>query len=256
MSMDPLLSLKGVSKSYWRGPREVKVLQDVSLDIHPGELIAVWGQRRSGKTTLLKVGAGLEEPDVGTVAVSGRELKTLTPTQFAEVLRGHVGWAKRTGPPENSGMRIRDYVAMPLLRTHSHGEAQRRAVKALARVGVPECAEQEWGSLADSEQALVAIARALVREPRVLLVDDQTTSLDDLQREEVMELLRLLAEQHDMGILVTVPDMAEMMRAHRIRSLSSGRLLAPADPVRGDGGELIDFPGVAARREGAGGVSA
>jgi ABC-type lipoprotein export system ATPase subunit len=254
--MDPLLSLRGVSKSYWRGLREVKVLQDVSLDIHAGELVAVWGQRRSGKTTLLKLAAGLEEPDAGAVAVSGRELKTLTPAQFAGVLHEHIGWAKPTGPPENSGMRIRDYVAMPLLSNHSHREAQRRAARVLARVGVPECAEQQWGSLADSEQALVAIAHALVREPRVLLVDDQTTSLDDLQREEVIELLRSLAEQHDMGVLVTVPDMAEMMRAHRIRSLSSGQLLAPANPDPGAGGELIDFPGVAAKREGAGGVSA
>ena len=90
----------------------------------------------------------------------------------------------------------------------------------------------------------------------MLLVDDQTTSLDDLQREEVMELLRSLAEQQDMGVLVTVPDMAEMVRAHRFRSLSSGRLLAPADPPeKGKGGELIDFPGIGVRRKGAGGVS-
>jgi ABC-type lipoprotein export system ATPase subunit len=256
MSMDPLLSLRGVSKSYWRGLREVKVLQDVSLDIHAGELVAVWGQRRSGKTTLLKLASGLEDPDAGAVLMSGQDLKTLTHAQFAQVLRGHVGWAKPTGPPENSGMLIRDYVAMPLLSSRSHRDAQRLAARALEKVGVPECAEQQWGSIADSEQALVAVAHALVREPRVLLVDDQTTSLDDLQREEVMELLRSLAEQHDMGVLVTVPDMAEMMHAHRIRSLSSGVLVAPADPSPGEGGELIDFPGVAAKREGAGGVSA
>ena len=254
--MGPLLSLKGVSKSYWRGPREVKVLQDVSLDLHAGELVAVWGQRRSGKTTLLKLASGLEDPDAGAVVMSGQDLKTLTPVRFAQVLRGHIGWAKPTGPPEDSGMSIHDYVAMPLLSSHSHREAQRLAMNAIEKVGVPECAEQQWGSLADSEQALVAVAHALVREPRVLLVDDQTTSLADLQREEVMELLRSLAEQHDMGVLVTVPDMAEMVHAHRIRSLSSGRLLAPADPPSGSGGELIDFPGVTGRREGAGGVSA
>jgi ABC-type cobalamin/Fe3+-siderophores transport system ATPase subunit len=133
---------------------------------------------------------------------------------------------------------------MPLLRSHSHREAQRLAARALEKVGVPECAEQWWGSLADSEQALVAVAHALVREPRALLVDDQTTSLDDLQREEVMELLRSLAEQQNMGVLVTVPDMAEMVRAHRFRSLSSGRLLAPADSSVPEGGvgELIDLP--------------
>ncbi len=256
MSMDPLLSLRGVSKSYWRGLREVRVLQDVSVDIHAGELVAVWGPRRSGKTTLLKVASGLEAPDAGIVVMSGQDLQGLTRTQFAGVLRGGVGWTKPTGPSENSGMRIRDYVAMPLLRNHSHNEAQRLAAQVLEKVGVPECAEQLWGSLADSEQALIAIAHALVREPKVLLVDDQTTSLDDLQREEVMELLRSLAEEHDMGVLVTVPDMAELRRAHRFYSLSSGRLLAPSDPSPGAGGELIDFPGVGTRREGAGGVSA
>lgn len=254
--MDALLSLRGVSKSYWRGLREVKVLQDVSLDIHAGELVAVWGQSRSGKTTLLKLAAGLEDPDAGTVLVADRDLRKLTSAQFARVLGKQIGWAKPTGPPENSGMRIRDYVAMPLLRSHGHREAQRLAAGALEKVGVPECAEQQWGNLADSEQALVAIAHALVRKPRVLLVDDQTTSLDDLQREEVMELLRSLAEQQDMGVLVTVPDMAEMVCAHRFRSLSSGRLLAPADPPKKDGGgELIDFPGIGVWREGAGGVS-
>ena len=226
------------------------------MDVHAGELVAVWGQRRSGKTTLLKLAAGLEDPDAGTVLVDGQDLNELSAAQFAGVLREQIGWAKPTGPPGDSSMRIRDYVALPLLRSHGYREAQRLAASALERAGVPECAEQLWGHLADSERALVAIAHALVREPRVLLVDEQTTSLDDLQREEVMELLRSLAEEQGMGVLATVPDMAEMVRAHRIRSLSSGRLLAPADPPeRNGGGELIDFPGIGARREGAGGAS-
>jgi len=253
--MDPLLSLRGVSKSYWRGPRELKVLQDVSLDIHAGELVAVWGQRRSGKTTLLKLAAGLEAPDAGAVFLSGQDLREFSSARFAQVLHGQIGWAKPTGP-DSSDVRMLDYVAMPLLRSHAHRDARRLAAGALEKVGVPECAQQRWGNLADSEQALVAIAHALVREPRVLLVDDQTTSLDDLQREEVMVLLRSLAEQQNMGVLATVPDMAEMVRAHRFHSLSSGRLLTPPDPPKDGGGELIDFPSIGIRREGAGGASA
>ena len=254
MSADPLLSLRGVSKSYWRGSRELKVIQEASLDLHGGELVAVWGQRRSGKTTLLKLAAGLEEADAGSVHVVGRNLAQLSPKQFAGVLRETIGWAKPTGP-ENRDLSMLDYLAMPLLRRYSSREAQRVAAQALAQVGVAECAAQRWSSLADSEQALVAIAHALVREPRVLLVDDQTANLDDLQREEVMTLLRAVAEQRGVGVLVTVPDMAEMVHAHRLRSLSSGRLLAPPDASEGEG-DVIYLPRVEDRHHGAGGASA
>lgn len=267
--MDPLLSLRGVSKSYWRGLREVEVLKGVSLDIHAGEMVAVWGQGRSGKTTLLKLAAGLEEPDAGVVVVSGRDLRDLSGAQFARVLGEEIGWAKPTGPYSRD-MRMLEYLAMPLFRKYGHRKALRLAAGALEKVGVSDCANQRWGDLADSEQALIAIAHAIVREPRVLLVDETTKSLDDLEREEVMELLRSLAEQQKMGVLVTVPDMAEMMRAHRFHSLSSGRLLAPPDPPEEggelrllaspdpleEGGELIDLPGVDVWREGAGGASA
>ncbi len=252
--MDALLSLRDVSKQYWRGTRRVAVLEGVSLDVRAGELVAVWGQHNSGKTTLLKLAAGLEEPSAGTVSFAGRDLARLSAAVFARLRRGPIAWAKPTGP-ESADLQIVDYVAMPLLRRDSHKQARRSAAAALERVGVPGCATEVWRNLSDSERTLVAIAHAIVRSPELLLIDDQTANLDYLQREDVMALLREAAEE-GMAVLVTVPDMTEMVHAHTIRSLSGGRLLAPA----GRGGaedNVIDFPVGADRRgESAGGGSA
>jgi ABC-type lipoprotein export system ATPase subunit len=250
MSTESLLSLREVAKGYWRGMQRVEVLHDVSLEIEAGELVAVWGQRRSGKTTLLKLAAGLEEPSAGTVRFGGRELKRLSPAEFAKVLHKEIGWAKPSGP-DNRDLRMLDYVALPLRRRYDHRTARRRAALELERVGASACANEPWGGLSDSERALVAIAHAIVREPRLLLVDDHTTNLDDLQREEVMGLLRAAAEEQGTAVLVTVPSMSQMAYAHQIHSLSSGRLVGPPEPAS-TRGNVIALPGIEIGRRGGG----
>jgi ABC-type lipoprotein export system ATPase subunit len=238
--MPPLLSLDCVSKSYWRGLHELQVLTDVSLDVHAGELIAVWGQHRSGKTTLLKIAAGLAVPTAGTVRLEQRDLADLSRGELARMLRSRIAWAKASGP-DSRELRVIDYVALPLLREHGRREAHRRAALALAHVGVPECAAESWCNLADSERALVAIAHAVVRAPKLLLVDEQTARLDEIERERIMTLLRSTAEACAIGVLVTVPDMAEMTHAHRFMSLSGGRLLSPAERPQ-QAAAVLDFP--------------
>jgi ABC-type cobalamin/Fe3+-siderophores transport system ATPase subunit len=109
-------------------------------------------------------------------------------------------------------------------------------------VNVSECAGQTWASLSDGERALLAIARGIVRTPSLLLGDDPTTNLGVRERERVIELLRQLAEERDLGVLMTVPDMPEMMGAHRIAALSGGRLLAPPEPA-GPSDNVIAFRG-------------
>ena len=232
----------------------MRVLDRVSLEVHRGEVVAVWGQHNSGKTTLLKLAAGLVEPTDGRVRFAGQDLKGLSAGGLARLLRGPIAWARPTGP-NSLELRMRDYVGMVLLREHSHAQARRLAAETLERVGAGGCAMARWGDLSDSERTLVAIAHAVVRAPQLLLVDDQTATLDDIQREDVMELLRGRAEEEEMAVLAMVPDMAAMMHAHTIRSLSSGQLLAPAE-WEGHGGEVIDFPEGGSRRSGAGGASA
>jgi ABC-type lipoprotein export system ATPase subunit len=225
---DALLLLEGVSKSYWRGAHELKVLSELTLDVHAGEFVVVWGKRGAGKTTLLRIAAGLEAPDRGKVSFEGCDLAGLSETRHAQLMRERIGWMRRSGPQVELPML--DYVALPLLALHRHREAYARAREALARVNVLECSAQGWDSLSDGERALVGIARGIVREPRLLLGDDPTTNLGVREREQVIELLRELAEERGLGVLLTVPDMPELMGAHQIRALSGGRILAPPDP--------------------------
>lgn len=237
--MAGLLSLDSVSKSYWRGPHELRVLVELSLEVGAGELVAVWGKRGAGKTTLLKIAAALEAPDRGQVRFEDRDLGVLSQADHARLMRDRIGWVRRTGP--RSELRILDYVTLPLLAEHGHRAAYAQAREALRRVGVGECADQRWDSLSDGERALIGIARGIVRAPRLLLVDDPTTNLGMREREEVMELLRLLAEETDLGVLMTAPDMPATMRSHQLKALSGGRLLeAPGTSPRG--GNVLDFP--------------
>jgi ABC-type lipoprotein export system ATPase subunit len=226
--MGALLSLKGVGKSYWRGDSEVRVLTDVSLDVGPGEFVAVWGTRGSGKTTLLKLAARLESPDCGIVCFNGADLSTLKEAQHARLMLERVGWVRRTGP--KSDLHMIDYIALPLLAEHGRRHAYRRAREAIERVGMSANGVQRWGSLCDGERALIGIAHGIVRTPRLLLLDDPTANLDVLERERVTELLRSLADEEAIAVLMTVPDMPAAMQAHQIASLSAGRLVRASEP--------------------------
>ncbi|HEX5853169.1 MAG TPA: ATP-binding cassette domain-containing protein [Solirubrobacteraceae bacterium] len=239
-----LLSLRDVSKSYWRGPSEVRVLAGASLDVQPGELVAVWGKRGAGKTTLLRIAAGLERPDGGSVAFEGEDLATLSDGAHARLMRERMGWVRRAGPM--SELEMIDYVALPLLVEHGQRGAHVHAREALRRVGMSECAGQRWSSLSDGERALVAIAHGMVRSPRLLLVDDPTANLGLREREETLELLGSIVEETGIAVLIAVPDMPAAMRSHQLTALSGGRLLPTAgreapSPAP-DGGNVIDFP--------------
>jgi len=240
-----LLSLDAVSKSYWRGPSEVRVLADACLELHAGEFMGVWGRRGAGKTTLLRIAAGLETPDRGTVRFDGEDLSLLSEQGHARLRRDEIGWVRRSGP--RSELCMLDYVALPLLIEHGQREANRRADRALRRVGMSECAGQRWESLSDGERALVAIAHGIARRPRLLLTDDPTANLGVREREEIMILLRALVDETNLAVLMTVPDMPTALRSHQLRALSGGRLLTPPPETRDDGDDgednVIEFPG-------------
>ena len=238
--MTALLELRAVSRSYWRGLHELRVLEDVSLAIRAGEVVGIYGQRGAGKTTLLRIAAGFEAPDSGTVAYMGANLARCSRRELARLHREQIGWVERGGP-HSGELPMRTYVALPLYRRHGPVQAQRRAVEMLARVGARDAAELPWSSLSDTSRVLVTIAHALVREPRLLLIDDPTAGLGIIDRERVVGLLRSAAQEDGLAVLMAVPDMPAMLHAHEVRALSRGRLLAPTD--RAARGTVIPFPG-------------
>lgn len=238
-----LLTLEAVSKSYRRGPHELRVLSELSLEMQAGEFHVVWGKRGAGKTTLLKIAAGLEACDRGSVSFAGMDLACISEAEHAQLMREQIAWIRSSGP--HSDLAMLDYVALPLLPVCGHRRAYAAARDALTRVGIGECAQQHWRSLSDRERALVGIARGIARRPSLLLVDDPAANLDVLDREQLVALLRDLADG-GVGVLMTGPEMNEMMAADRIGLLSGGRLLAAPSgpelpPTRPD--NVIDFPG-------------
>jgi ABC-type lipoprotein export system ATPase subunit len=251
----PLLTLTGVSRRYRRGRHELRVLIDASLTLGAGEMVAVLGQRGAGKTTLLKIAAGIEPPDGGRVSFDGWDLPDLSDAQLSRLLGEQIGWVQSAGGGSGWGggwgpetrVRVLDYVALPLLIALGDRAAYTRAEQALARVGVQECAQQRWETLSDWERGLVGIAHAIVRSPRMLLVDDVATILGIRETDMLTRLLRSLARESGIGVLMTVSDAAAAKRSDRTLSLSGGRLSgpvegAPAQPDPPEGkGDVIDL---------------
>lgn len=232
-----LLALDGISKSYWRGRHEVVVLDDVSLEVGPAEFVAIFGQRAAGKTTLLRIAAGIESPDAGSVRFDGRDLATLRRSPRIAGLDPRVGWMRRSGPLI-AAMEMLDYVSLPLLGTLPHREAHRRATRVLADVGAKELARATWGALSDAERTLIMLAQAIVRRPLLLLADDPTVSLGVEERTGILTLLRGTADAEGMAVLMTVPDVPDMLHSHQVMSLADGELIKPGPRPRGQVIEL------------------
>jgi ABC-type lipoprotein export system ATPase subunit len=237
----PMLELDSGSRSFWRGTHEIPVLKDVSLEVAAGDLVAVYGRRNAGKTTLLKVAAGFERLDRGRVVFEGKDLSRLSRKALTRLHRERIAWMERSGPHSRE-LPTSVYVALPLYGKVGPVQAQRLAVTALKRVGAEECADERWGDLPDTARVLVAIAHALVREPSLIVADDPTAGLGIVDRERVVGLLRSAADEGGVGILMAVPDMPAMLQAHQVRSLSRGRLLAPAGSHQPDDGNVVALP--------------
>ncbi len=240
--MAELLSLIGVSRGAVRGGGRVEALVvDVSVDVGRGELVAVVGSRSQGKTTLLQLAAGLVAPEDGVVRFCGQDLAGLSEREHARLLREEIGLAGQSGPRVD--LRMDHYVAAPLLvnrRRKGRRQAFARAMAALERVGMASRARQRWGDLSRWDRALVEIAQGIVGEPGLLLVDDVTDGLGMRETAQVTKLLRSLAEDEGVGVLMAVSDGEAALSAHRVFSLSRGRLKA----VSGQGshpGNVIAF---------------
>ncbi len=213
----PGLSLDGVSKRYWRGDRPVDVLKDVSLVVEPGEFAAVVAGRGAGKSTLLELAAGLQAPDAGRVSLDGHDLA-------ASAVLARIAIATRQAPDAH-GLAVRDWVAMAVLDQLGLRAARRRANDVLQRAGLGQIGGASWAELSDGERTLATIAHAVVRTPRLLLIDDLVAGLDLVERDVIATLLRSLVDVLDMAVLMTASQSSETVGARPILSLAGGTLI-------------------------------
>lgn len=232
-----LLALDEVEKRYQRGEREIVALDGVSLSLFAGDYLAVLGSARAGKTTLLRVAAGIERPDAGTVRFMGRDLASMSGRERTHVRRHEIGcvWA-RLHP--NGRLTAVGQVALALV---SSGWGRSRAVakanEYLRRVDAGHCADARIHELSASELARVSIAQAIVREPKLILADEPTDVLNSEERRDILAIMRSIARDANVGVLMTAGDSAGALRATRFGSLKAGRLLL--DDLSAD---VVDLP--------------
>jgi ABC-type ATPase involved in cell division len=220
-----LLALDRVSKRYRRGLREILALEEVSLELSPGEVVAVLGGARAGKTTLLRIAAGLERPDSGDVRFAGEPLAGMTQQARRELLRRRLGcaWA-----PDRSQRRLQvvDHVALPLIASRQRRRgALARAYESLRQVSAEHCADALLRELSRSELVRVSLAQALIREPELLLADEPTDTLDMRERSEILQILHGAAAG-GVAVLLTTREVTAVRGSTRCVSLSDGRVLS------------------------------
>jgi ABC-type multidrug transport system ATPase subunit len=221
-----LLALEGVAKRLpvcgRAGPFG---LRGISLEIEPGELVGVLGARASGRTTLLRLAGGLERPDEGVVRFDGRDLAT----DRDGLLGRQIAFAHsrfNIAP----GERVIEHVAMA---GHMHGgrltAARQRAHDLLRRVGAAGYADKQPRQLDRGETTRVLLARTLMSQPRLILLDEPTKGVDLLDRDGILALVRSLAND-GIAILMTAGESTELAGATRALSLSDGELRGPLMP--------------------------
>jgi predicted ABC-type transport system involved in lysophospholipase L1 biosynthesis ATPase subunit len=238
--MSTLLSIENVSKVYLDGEEELVVLDRVSFELPVGAQVGLLGAPRSGKSTLLRVAAGIERPDRGSVRLEGSDLVRLRGAARARLLRRTIGYIAMSDWRPVSGECVLDHVAIAL---GSDGftprEARRKAVRVLERVELGAARRQaSVGSLGICERTHLALARALVREPRLLVVDEPAIMPSVAECERFNELLRNVAQERSLALLAASAELAAL-QGLQLMYLSDGELCST---TTGDEDNVVRLP--------------
>ena len=225
-----LLELVDICKEYQQGKEPVPVLKNINLTVEQGDYIAIMGPSGSGKTTLMNIIGCLDVPTSGTYLLKGQDLKDMTDDQLAEVRNRHIGFVFQNFhllPKLNA----RDNVALPLLYADVPlKERRQRAEEALKAVGLEERMDFFPNQLSGGQCQRIAIARAMVGKPELLLADEPTGALDTKAGNQIMEIFRALSKEGMTIIMIThEPAIAEC--ADKIYHILDGELLTEGGKV-------------------------
>ncbi|HTL45162.1 MAG TPA: ABC transporter ATP-binding protein [Vicinamibacterales bacterium] len=225
---ETLVTVQNLHKVYHRGGERIDVLKGVSLEIPPGDFLALMGPSGSGKTTLLNLLGGLDTPTEGSITVAGDRLDKLSGGRLSAWRARHIGFVFQLYNllPVLTAARN---VELPLLLTKlSKADRRKRVQVALSVVGLGERMHHYPRQLSGGQEQRVGIARAIVTDPTLLLCDEPTGDLDRKSGDEILDLLQALNEQHGKTIVMVTHDPHAAARAKRTLHLEKGVLVAEA----------------------------
>jgi putative ABC transport system ATP-binding protein len=226
-STSPVISVHDLTKTYVVGEVEVRALRGVSVDITPGEFVAVTGPSGSGKSTFMHILGCLDRPTSGEYRLEGRDVAKLTKDELAFVRNQKIGFVFQ-GFNLLSRTSALDNVELPLLyhgRSVRKAERHSRAMRALGWVGLGERAHHHPNQLSGGQQQRVAIARALINDPPILLADEPTGNLDTRTSIEVMGIFQRLNIERGITILLITHELDIAQYATRLIGFRDGRLV-------------------------------
>jgi putative ABC transport system ATP-binding protein len=218
--MPPVISVRDLTKTYHVGEHSVHALRSISLDIEPGEFVAVIGPSGSGKSTLMHILGCLDQPTSGQYFLAGKDVSHLSDDEVSLVRNQQIGFVFQ-------GFNLLTRTSLLYgTATVSAAERKRRAMAALTAVGLQSRSDHHTNQLSGGQQQRVAIARALLNNPSILLADEPTGNLDSKTSIEVMEIFQALQRERGITIVLITHEMDVAKYGSRIISFKDGNIVS------------------------------
>ena len=224
IEQSPLVRVESLKKVFRSGEAELVLFENLSFQVNKGEMLAIVGQSGTGKSTLLHIVGALERPSAGAVYCAHSQVNSLSEDDAAEFRNREIGfvWQFHYLLPEFTAL---ENVAMPLLtRGQTLPAASIEASNWLRQVGLEARGHHRSGELSGGEQQRLALARALITKPQLLLADEPTGDLDGRTAEVVFELIARLHREHQLTSLIATHNLDFARRCHRVLRLDRGKI--------------------------------
>lgn len=233
--MEPLISVRNLTKIYKTSKTRYRALNNVSLDVYPGEFLAILGTSGSGKSTLLSIIAGLEPPTQGKVLVMNHPIHRMTESELVAFRLRHVGFIFQAFNLFDV-LTAQENAAFPLIaRGVREKERMQQAKALLTELGLEDHLLHKPGELSGGQQQRVSIARALITNPPILFADEPTGNLDSVTSQQIVELLRRKVDESGTTLLFVTHDMAKAEYADRVIHLADGQITSIEEKHRNRG---------------------
>ncbi len=221
-----LYSLKDLNKSYSQNNKKVQALKNVNLEITRGDLISIQGPTGGGKSTLLQMLGGLDQPTSGTISLADDHLEKLSESKLTEMRARKIGFVFQNYNLIPTLTALENVQTALVPQGVSKSDSEKRAMAALESVSLADRASHLPAELSGGQQQRVAIARALVKNPEVILADEPTGNLDEETRDQIIDLLVNLNQQQGITVILVTHDSSVAKRANKSLHIASGLVTA------------------------------